>query len=194
VDAVSLSPNDVTAVIPTRGDVDLRPLRESLIFDDVIIWDNAQRENRGAFGRYEAIEEADNSVIFTIDDDCIITEEAQLALLDAYDPDVLVSNMPTDWNGSAMPLLALPGWGAIFDWYLPEDAFHRWRQQEPHDFLSDDFRTIGCDIVFPVLTESRMVDLDHENLPWAEDPGRTCKRADYQRRKSWYYERAAALP
>jgi hypothetical protein len=188
-----ISVDDVTAIIVTRGDVSLNPIRESLIFDSVIVWDNRKGEDLGAFGRYAAIEEAESPYIYVQDDDCVLTEAAQLALLDAYEPDVLVSNMPSDWNGSAMPLLALPGWGAIFDWYLPEDAFHRWKDAQPRDFGSDDFNRIGCDIVFPVLTESRMIDLGHHNLPHAEGSDRTCKQADYQRKKSWYYGRAQAI-
>ena len=36
-----LSPRDVTAVIVTRGDVDLQPVLDSLIFDKVVIWNNS---------------------------------------------------------------------------------------------------------------------------------------------------------
>ena len=37
-----LSPDQVTAVIVTRGDVDLAPVLDSLIFDDVVVWDNSR--------------------------------------------------------------------------------------------------------------------------------------------------------
>jgi hypothetical protein len=194
VDAVVISPREVAAIIPTRGNVDVRRILSSLIFPSGAIWDNSQAvRDLGAFGRYAAIVGSDAEWIYTQDDDCLVPEDAQRGLLEAATDGVLVSNMNADHNGRAMPLLALPGWGAIFHRSLPQQAFERWREAERADFMSDDFLRIGCDIVFPVLTPSRMVDLGHENLPHAWDEDRTHRRVDYGRKKAWYYERAAAL-
>jgi hypothetical protein len=193
VDAVSLSPNDVTAVLVTRGDCDLSPILESLVFRNVLVWDNARQQDLGAYGRYEALGSVFTEHVFVQDDDCIVDPEAQLALLAEFDHHGIVANMPTHWNGSGMPLLALPGWGAVFHRLHPHVAFLRWQEAEPDDWHSADFNRIGCDIVFPVLTPSRMIDLGHTNLEHAEAANRTCKQPGYQLKKSWYYERAEAI-
>jgi hypothetical protein len=150
-------------------------------------------EDLGAFGRYEAAAHALTGVCFTQDDDCVVDPEAQLQLLEEYEPGLLVSNMRADWNGSAMPLLALPGWGAVFDSHLPAHAFQAWHPYVIAGQRDDDFRRVGCDIVFPVLTPSRMLDLGHTNLEHAEAPNRTCKQPGYQQKKAWYYRRAEEL-
>lgn len=190
---MSVSPNDVTAVIPTRGDCDLSPILDSLIFRNVLIWDNSRLRDLGAYGRYAAALTAITPLIYTQDDDCIVEPESQLELLERYQEDEWLSNMPADWNGSAMPLLALPGWGAIFELPLLRSAVARWSSSYPEDYGSRLFRRIGCDIVFPVLTPSRMVDLGHTNLEHAEASNRTCKQPGYQQKKAWYYRRAAEL-
>lgn len=188
------SPSLVTAVIVTRGDVDLDPILETLIFPDVIVWDNSARPNDlGAAGRYAGVAEAQTPIVFFQDDDCIVSPGAQRALLEAYVDGFFVSNMNPDHNRGQYPLLALPGWGSLVRGDLTEAALSRWREAHPDDYGSDDFLRIGCDIVFPVLTPSRMVDLGHENLPHATAPDRTWRRRDYLGKKAWYYREAEAL-
>jgi hypothetical protein len=184
---------DVTACLVTRGDVDLEPILSSLIFRNVLVWDNSRLEDLGAAGRYEAATRALGDVIYTQDDDCLVPPEVQLALLESYAPGILLSNMDPNHNGTAMPYLALPGWGSLFDADLPEQAWAKWAAAGRDDFKSDSFRRIGCDIVFPVLTSSKMIDLGHENLPYAWDSHRTNLRPGYAERKGWYYQRAAEI-
>lgn len=187
-----IDPRDVTAILVTRGDCDLGPILDSLVFRAVLVWDNARQPDCGAYGRYIACETAFTEAVFVQDDDCIVSPEAQLTLCEMYEPGVLVSNM-CEWHNANMPLLALPGWGAIFERNLAQVALDRWRDTHEADFYSDDFRRIGCDIVFPVLTPSWMVDLGHENLPYAWATNRTHLRPDYQGKKHWYYREAARL-
>lgn len=186
---------DVTCVLVTRGDVDLAPVRSGLIFDDVRVWDNRVLDF-GAYGRYLAASAEAGSttrpVIYTQDDDCTVEPEAQEALLDHYEQGVVVSNMNPDHN-VRKPYLALPGWGCLFDRDLITPTFALWALHEPYDFDSDRFRRVGCDIVFPVLNRSKMVDLGHENLPWAWAANRTHVQPGYQEAKDWYYERASEL-
>jgi hypothetical protein len=181
----------VTAVIVTRGDVDLAPIVESLIWPHAI-WDNARLHDWGAYGRYVAATLVKSPLIYVQDDDCIVPPDVQRALLAEHEPGVLVSNMNPNHN-AGMPLLALPGWGAIFDRHLPAVAFEKWAAAEPDDDGSDDFFRVGCDIVFPVLTPSRMVDLGHENLPHAWDAHRTHVQPGYKAKKDWYYRRATEI-
>lgn len=45
------SHTDVVACIVTRGDVDLTPILDSLIFEDVVVWDNSIRPDWKCAGR-----------------------------------------------------------------------------------------------------------------------------------------------
>lgn len=208
-----IAASDVTAIIVTRGDVDLVPILTSLVFKNRIVWNNSApsysddgitvrpisiQGDFGAHGRYKAIESASTSLVYFQDDDCVVSESAQMALLLAYDEQHragirFVSNMDPAHNGGQYPLLALPGWGSICDRSAPEDAFARWRAAHPDDYGSDDFLRIGCDIVFPVLTPSLMLDLGHDDLPYAHAKDRTWRREGYLERKAWYYRAAEAL-
>ena len=51
----------VSAVLVTRGNVDMTAIVESLPFDDVVVWDNSIRNDLGIYGRYAAIAEANCS-------------------------------------------------------------------------------------------------------------------------------------
>lgn len=184
----------VTAVLVTRGDVDLQPILDSLIFPSVVVWDNSCRDDLGAYGRYEAVRTlTETPLVYVQDDDCVVTPEAQAELCALYEIGYLLSNMDPHHNGGGMPHLALPGWGAMFERSMVEVAFSRWRHAHPDDYGSDDFNRIGCDIVFPVLTPSVTVNLGHENLPYAWAANRTHVQPGYHARKRWYYERACAL-
>lgn len=126
-----LTPDHVTAVIVTRGDVDLTPVLDSLIFDDVIVWDNSREPfaigewRNGAvtvgtrlaaqalapqrdlavdemtWGRALAAELATTNVVYSQDDDIIHTPENQQAIIAAYEPGVLVGCMWDEWSAGA---------------------------------------------------------------------------------------------
>lgn len=182
----------VSAVIVTRGDVDLTEILESLPEEwERVVWDNGAREVRrhrpgsftaefrgnehtgplldlAVYGRYAAIHYGlcDGDVIFIQDDDCIVDAAAIAA---AYEPGRLVANMPTgrwpDYLDSA-----LVGWGAIFDRNLPGQAFERFDVGHPAWGDAEFYRT--CDVVFSALTPRTVIDVGFRHLPWAEDPGR----------------------
>lgn len=93
--AVPVAPWDVTAVIVTRGDCDLEPILASLIFDDVVIWNNEVAIDYGAYGRYVAIRDhAKREVVYVQDDDCVVSGADQLRLVNAYEPGILAAMMP----------------------------------------------------------------------------------------------------
>lgn len=190
-----ISPADVTAIIVTRGDVPIAPITETLIFPEVIVWDNSRRPvDLGVCGRWAAIAEASNPVVFLQDDDCVMTPEAQRDLCAAYEDGIYLSNMNPNHNGGLYPLLPLAGWGSMIRGDLPEAALSRWRERYPADYaLSRDFLEIGCDIVVGVLTPSRMIDLGHTNFDHAHAPTRTWRGEGYRDKKAWYYAQAAAL-
>lgn len=168
--------SDVSAVIPTRGDVDVLEVVESLAeCAEVIIWDNSvEAYDARVFGRYEAIARASMKVIYTQDDDCITNAKS---LCHYYEPDLLTVNMPVSrWDD--YPDSALVGWGAIFDRELPAQAFKRFDDydfgERPHEWPTGFFART-CDVVFSTLTPTIKLDLGFRHLPWAETAGRMFK-------------------
>jgi hypothetical protein len=170
-----ISPSDVTGIVVTRGNVDLLPTVESLApLGELLIWDNSHEQNLSVYGRYAAIERASFDVILVQDDDCLIDPAALCA---AYEPGVLVANMPASrWPD--FPDSCLVGWGAIFDrdlvarcdaryqdWRLANAHYRGW-WPTGHEF----HRT--CDVMFATLTPHRKIDVGFTHLPWAEGPDR----------------------
>lgn len=125
---------DVTACLVTRGDVDMAPILESLIFEHVVIWNNAERSvDMKCAGRYGAAREAHTPVVYFQDDDVLVPAETQRALMVAYRPDVMVANwghIPTVGDYADLPLV---GGGAIVDSDLPWRALNRYLAQWPED-------------------------------------------------------------
>ena len=152
---------NVSCCVVTRGDVDLSSILESLPFDDVIVWDNSEREDLGIYGRYAAIAEAKHDVIVTQDDDLIVTDWP--AILDAYRPSVLTVNYPEPWD------VPWPARGSIFDADLPGKAFARYYERWPHDHL---FTHRICDAIFALLSDTNVIDVGSVDLPHGFHSGR----------------------
>ena len=155
-----IDPQEVSCIIPTRGNVDLTRVLESLPpFGEVIVADGS---DAGLYARYAAIDDASNGVIVTQDDDLIVT--CWDKILEAYEPGTLVCNYPQPWD---IPWVAR---GAIFDWDLPGKAFARWEAAYGRD---RDFTHFQCDGVFALLTETvKVIDYGSEDLPYCNDAGR----------------------
>jgi hypothetical protein len=152
----------VSAVIPTRGDVDLSPILETLDWcDDVVVWNNAKQDDLGIYGRYAAINHAEHQIVVTQDDDVLVT--CWEDILAAYQPGVLTVNYPEPWD---IPWVAR---GAIFDRDLPEKAFQRYDEAFARDHY---FTHYACDGVFALLTETKVIDFGSEDLPHGLDVGR----------------------
>ena len=98
----------VTAVLVTRGDVDLEPIVSTLIFDRLIVWNNAAVgvEDMGAYGRYAALDHVETSHVYYQDDDCTVSADAQAGLVwqASRHPERMVSNMREHHN-AGMPHL-----------------------------------------------------------------------------------------
>lgn len=190
---MGLTADQVTACLVTRGDVDMQPIVESLIFGHVIVWDNSKRENAYAYGRYLAAQEAPTDVVFFQDDDTILDETQQLELLDLYEPGVYLCNQAAGHQPGQFAELAFCAWGALTERRLFEEAFDRWRAAG-HDTDDMWFRLPGCDIVFSLLTpKTRHVDVGQTHLPYAHGPNRLYRQAEYAEKKAWFYNAAMEL-
>lgn len=180
-----ISAADVSAVLVTRGDVDLSPILASLPFADVVVWDNSKRQDLGVFGRYAAIAEAKHDVIYTQDDDVLVSCIPEL--LAAYEPGVLTINHPPEFP------LDIPwlGKGAIFDRDLWCPAMWRYLRVYPGDRF---FTHCAADGPFGLLTPLKVIHGAHESLPQAYRDDRISTTPGwYEERRPLILERCRAL-
>jgi hypothetical protein len=182
---------DVTAIIVTRGDVDLTDIIAALPYGEVVVWDNSTRPwDARCYGRYLAIDEASNPVVYFQDDDLIFTGHA--ALLAAYKPGEITCNMPSPWyerTGYDKLHQALVGAGSLVDRDLPKPAIDRYLARWP---LDDLFLTY-VDVVVGMLTAHTRHDLGYTILPYATAPGRIYTTEGAGERKAQMQRRALEL-
>ena len=175
---------DVTGLVITRGDVDLteqQAVYERLGIDLLII------ESPDILTRYTSAERfvKTTAVLFS-DDDVLVTEEQILALLDLYEPGLLVSNMFDSWIETQGYFdLALVGLGAICDVGLWHNAFERWLAAYPDE---DGKHRLAwdADFIFGVLAPWRRFDLGGEasiNMEIATADGRLAQTPGQHERK-----------
>jgi hypothetical protein len=177
-----LSPSDVSAVIVTKGDVDLTPVLESLIFDDVVVYDNSVFPDQMTFGRVLGARAARHSVIYSQDDDIMHTADAQERIIDAYQPGFMVGCMWPEWSAGAKEQgiphgyddLIFPGSGSISDEWLWGDAIHQYLAEWPFD----DFCRLWSDTIIGVIAPTKQLDIRFEILPCAEDETRMANLPD----------------
>src|SRR5271157_2556708 len=153
----------VSAVIVTRGDVDLSRQIEYLSFmDEVLVWDNSDGCDAKVYGRYLATRNARNPVIFTIDDDCLVDAKA---VIDAYVPGTVVVNMTAAKRSEyeiLAPGVALVGWGSVFEAKLVSVL-----DQYLGRYPKDDIFFRECDRVFTGLNSIQYVDTPVEHMTHA---------------------------
>lgn len=172
----------VAACIPTRGNVDLTEIIESIPEQwELIVWDNSQRENLSVYGRYAAIALTEAEIIYTQDDDCVLEPESFATLRDAYQPGVLTANMPEQFRHSFYQHHCLVGFGAIFHRDLPAEAFGRLNGQV------NNFNDL-CDVAFTGLSTRHLVDVPKRDLDWASAPDRMWKQKNHQSSRSLMLE------
>ena len=164
---------DVTACLVTRGDqpAAMSRILDSLIFENVIVWNNAERdEDMKCAGRYGAVREATTRAVYFQDDDVIVPAETQRALLAAYEPGVMVANWGHGSNPDGYDDLPLVCGGAIVDRELPWAALGRYLVEFPYD----DAFLYEADFVAGVLyPEFRHLTLPFEiDLAIAQHPSR----------------------
>lgn len=167
-----IDPKQVTAVVVTRGDVDLTEILKSLeCFGHTIVWDNSKRFQRQfdhqVYGRYGAIQALGESVVYTQDDDCLLDNPA--AICEHYEPGVVTCNMPPEYrrNYQYPEGIQLVGFGAIFDADLIKVLA---------DFEHDELFMRECDRVFTAMNSTKLVDLPFKHLPAAHDASRLWKQ------------------
>jgi hypothetical protein len=171
-----ISADDVTACLVTRGDQPdaMAAILKSLIFENVIVWDNSKMDDWKCAGRYAAADAATTKAVYFQDDDVIVPLETQLELLRAYEPGVMVANWGHGENPDGYDDLPLVCGGAIVDRELPGEALQLYLDHFPDDegFMYE------ADFVAGVLyREFRHLHLPFEiNYAIAQHPSRLCNQ------------------
>jgi len=164
-----VTPQDVSAVIVTRGDIDLSPVLDSLPYPDVVVWNNSarNREDLKTYGRYAALPECANDVVFFQDDDIVLLDHD--ALLSAYEPGVIVANMSDGWwQNRDLHDSVFVGAGAILDRSIPRRAFEKYDSMFPRDEVF----FLYPEAMVTIPSRIKRVDLPLEVLPWGYAPNR----------------------
>ncbi len=186
-----MNANHVSAVLITRGDVDLEPIISTLPYNDLVVWDATERSgDASCYSRYLAAEEAEHDVIYFQDDDLLFT--AHDGLLDAYEPGRLVGNMPSPWwerERYDQINCVLTGAGALVDKDLWVAAFQRYWAEWPHDEYFETY----CDHVGGILTPSTRHDFGYRILPHATAEGRINTSPGQALRKAMVVNRALEI-
>lgn len=166
------SPEYVTVCIPTRGDQikQMDRILESLIFENVILWDNSVNRDWKCAGRYLAAMQAPTDIVMFQDDDVLLPEETQWALLAEYEEGVCVANWAHGDNPDGYDDLPLVGAGAIVDRGLCFDGIVQYSALYP---LDEAFQFEADFIVGALYPEFRHVYLPFEiNYDIAQHPSR----------------------
>lgn len=158
----------VSAVIVSRGGVDLGPCLRTIDADEIVV----RRGHGGVWERFEAALAAKHDVIYTQDDDCTVEADQ---VLQAYEQERVTCNMPS-WKRYEYPDgIALVGWGAVFHKSALE-VFGRYRRRFPVDDAC--FRR-EADRVFTAMNRLKLIDVPFGHLPWAHGSDRLGAQADH---------------
>ena len=179
-----LALSDVTAILVTKGDVDLQPILDSLPYRDVRIWNNADTVlDAKTFGRWLCAESPGTERVWYFQDDDVIFRDHD-ALLREHRPGLATLNMPSPWYESVQaswePLyLGMFGGGALVPRYLARAAFAPYLER----YGCDDLFLELCDLVAGTFIPWHRVDLGFETLPQATAPDRICRRPGNEARR-----------
>lgn len=155
-----------TAVLVTRGDVDMQPILDSLPPEwPVVLWDNSKRpEPMDVYGHFAALPEVETEYVYFQDDDAICPAAELLALWDeAEHADKVLTNVPhgdTPWIS----------WGAICHKDLPGRAIDWYLQEYPFD---EDVR-LWCDMILAAYAPMVVVNLGVQHMPYITAANRMC--------------------
>lgn len=194
---------NVSAIIPTRGNVDMQPVVESMPEGwEVLVWDNRRGEvlercpsglafradvpdphDLGPHARFAAIAYAAHPLIYVQDDDVIVSDPQ--AIVDEFveenhpgDPDFVVCNIPAEFRRH-YPDSGMVGFGAAFHSDTPERAFARFFARFKNMRRDDPlFLRESCRIV-TTLTPIVRVDVAKTDREFASDPDRLWKQPDH---------------
>jgi hypothetical protein len=169
---------ETSAVIVTRGNVDIQPIRNTLKrFKEVVVWDNSLGPNMGPFGQFlAACYLAKSSLVYFQDDDCVTSPTDIVA---EWEPGKIVCNLGTDGHAAnyANRTDKLMGFGSVFERRMIKSTFEKYWKQFPIDMVTwrepgRIFTAMNTDVV-------KVVAIPFRNLPWATGDDRLYKQTDH---------------
>ncbi len=174
-----------TAVLVTRGDIDLAPVLDSLPPEwPVVIWNNAERPvDLKVYGHFGALAEVETEFVYMQDDDAICPAAK---LLKAWEPKATEGYYLYNEADDQTPWIS---WGGIFHRDLPWPAIDRFVSRYG---WSDDV-LLWCDLIFGCLTPHVNVDLGWENLPHYKAANRMVMQPGHYEEQDRIRELCAAL-
>ncbi len=178
---------DVTAVLVTRGDIDLSPVLDSLPDKwPVVIWDNSERPvDLKVYGHFGALAEVETEFVYMQDDDAICPA-AELRKAWMVGGATFHGRYLYNEKGEETPWIS---WGGIFHRDLPWPAIDRFVSRYG---WSDDV-LLWCDLIFGCLTPSCNIDLGWENLPHFRAENRMVMQPGHYAEQGRIRELCAAL-
>ena len=171
----------VSAVLVTRGDVDITTILNSLPFDDVVVWNNAEREDLQCYGRFAAIAEAKHDYIYTQDDDLLVPIPSLVRGF-RQGVDAVFANRP---HGEEWRFL---GCGAIFHRSLADFSAYT----DMYGFDAEFCRV--ADVVFAYQHPYRSEWFGYLDFPWQTAENRMYRQGDHYLVRERARARTLALP
>lgn len=174
-----------TAVIVTRGDVDLAPALSGIPSSwPLVVWDNSIRpENLKVYGHFAALTYVDTEYVYMQDDDAICPADKLLA---AWDEREHADKILLNEADGETPWIS---WGAIFKRDLPASAINRYVDAYG---MGEDV-LLWCDMIFSTLTPWVNVDLGRQTLPHASAPNRMWMQPGHYAEQQRVRDKALAL-
>jgi len=195
----------VSAVLVTRGDVELSPILGELHrhYEDVVVWNNYDEpRDVSVFGRYMATERCKNDLVYFQDDDIVFTKHEELKA--AWDRkfhwvtddgvpahhSFMLCNMDPAWvERGGYEDVGLLGMGGLMPRYGWEYPITEYLSYYPEDKFFLDW----CDFVTGVLMGHAKIDLGYEVRDVAHSGKRLAHYPANRARKNAMIERARRL-
>lgn len=181
-----ITPSQITAILITRGDIDLTPVLESLYtfhpvceegFHDVLVYDNSLNLDYKVFSRYLAAQMVHTEYVYVQDDDCII--DLAHYPWDQVAPSHVLCNMPQAYRRNYTGRVQLVGFGAVFSKALIRPVF----EEHNRNFCQDELLYLECDRYFTGRSKCVLVDVEVKHMAWAEGEDRMYRQADHGKRR-----------
>ena len=182
-----VDPADVTACLVTRGDQPdaIEEIISELPYGEVIVWDNSVRNDWLTAGRFGAMMQAANRVVYFQDDDTRFRFHDELCA--AYNPGGITAVYGHGETPAGYDDLPLVCGGALADRVAILDALCEWRNGISLEIVPRESPQMGllwtreelayADFIVGVLTPFRHVHLPFEIvLEVAQHPSRLCNQ------------------